>query len=216
MRDSSLGITRFLPPVIILAFVAACSSSDPTNPEPAPDVLTLTTKQIGALDSTGQVITQANPGNATLESLVDSTLLILTAGVQARRLDVTTNLTTKPIYFVGVHRAVTRTGSSFSTWTLVGMDDGELLVHRVEHRVSELPGNRQHHVHARDDAGAVHEKRDERDRSVGERGHGGRCAGDAARLYVLTTRRASNPGRDHRAAWLVWIIAPRAASYSTG
>jgi hypothetical protein len=132
MRDSSLGITRFVPSLIVLAFVAACSSSDPTNPGPAPDALTLTTKQIGALDSTGQAITQANPGNATLESLVDSTLLILTAGVEAKRLDVTTNLTTKPMYFVGVHRAVTRTGSSFSTWTLVGMDDPGKLTSLIE------------------------------------------------------------------------------------
>jgi hypothetical protein len=94
--------------------------------------LELTTKQVGALDSTGQVITQANPGNPNLKSLVDSTLLVLTAGVQAKRLDVTTNLTTKPLYFVGVHRAVRQSNSSFSTWTLVGMDDPEKLTSLIE------------------------------------------------------------------------------------
>jgi hypothetical protein len=116
----------------IIAFTA-CSGGDVTKPEnPPPDALTLTPKQVGALDSTGTVITQANPGNATLKSLVDSTLLILTAGVEARRLDVTTNLTTKPLYFVGVHRAVTRGATSFSTWTIVGMDDPEKLTSLVE------------------------------------------------------------------------------------
>src|SRR5262249_11849561 len=69
--------------------------------------------------------------NANLKSLVDSTLLVLTAGVQAKRLDVTTNLTTKPLYFVGVHRAVTSTSGSFSTWTVVGMDDPEKLTSLV-------------------------------------------------------------------------------------
>jgi hypothetical protein len=129
---SSLRIRRLVPFCSVLAFVAACSNSDPTSTEPAPDVFQLTTKQLGALDSTGQVITQANPGNGTLKSLVDSTLLILTAGVEARRLDVTTNLTTKSLYFVGVHRAVTRASGSFSTWTLVGMDDPEKLTSLVE------------------------------------------------------------------------------------
>jgi len=91
-----------------------------------------TTKQLGALDSTGKAITDANPGNASLKSLVDSTLLVLTAGVQAKRLDVATNLTTKPLYFVGVHRAVSRASGSFSTWTVVGMDDPEKLTSLVE------------------------------------------------------------------------------------
>ena len=44
----------------------------------------------------------------------------------------TTNLTTKPLYFVGVHRAVTRGATSFSTWTLVGMDDPAKLTSIVE------------------------------------------------------------------------------------
>ena len=105
------------------AVLAACGDAKPTDPEDSPDVLQLTSAHVGALDSTGQEITEANPGNGTLKSLVDSTLLVLTAGVEAKRLDVTTNLTTKPLYFVGVHRAVSRGTSAFSTWTLVGMDD---------------------------------------------------------------------------------------------
>ena len=131
-NNSSLRITRLALGCAIAMAFAACGDTDPTDPETAPDVLQFTTKHIGALDSTGQVITQANPGNGTLKSLVDSTLLVLTAGVEAKRLDVSTNLTTKPLYFVGVHRAVSRGNSSFSTWTLVGMDDPSKLESLVE------------------------------------------------------------------------------------
>lgn len=129
---SSLGITRLALSCTVSVVLAACGSSDSTGPDTAPDVLQLTTKQVGSLDSTGQVITQANPGNATLKALVDSTLLVLTAGVQAKRLDVNTNLTTKPLYFVGVHRTATGVNGSFSTWTLVGMDDPAKLTSLVE------------------------------------------------------------------------------------
>lgn len=129
--SSSLGIRRLALPCILSA-LAACGGSDSTGPDTPGDVLELTTTQIGALDSTGQVITQANPGNATLKALVDSTLLVLTAGVQAKRLDIGTNLTTKPLYFVGVHRAVTGVNGSFSTWTLVGIDDPSKLTSLVE------------------------------------------------------------------------------------
>jgi hypothetical protein len=130
--DSSLRITRLVLSCVVASALVACGGSDPAGPDPAPDVLELTTKQLGALDSTGQAITDANPGNGSLKALVDSTLLVLTAGVQARRLDVTTNLTTKPLYFVGVHRAVSRATGSFSTWTVVGMDDPEKLTSLVE------------------------------------------------------------------------------------
>lgn len=134
MRDRGLSFKsiRFVLIGVVSSALVACSGGGSTEPDPPPSVLELTTRQVGALDSTGQAITRANPGNGTLKSLVDSTLLVLTAGVQAKRLDVTTNLTTKPLYFVGVHRAVSRAGSSFSTWTLVGMDDPEKLSSLVE------------------------------------------------------------------------------------
>lgn len=130
--DLPARLVSFTLSCMFVAAVAACSDSEPTQPENAPDVLQLSTKDVTSLDSTGRVINQANPTNGTLKSLVDSTLLVLTAGVEAKRLDVTTNLTTKPLYFVGVHRAVTRGTSSFSTWTLVGMDDPAKLTSLVE------------------------------------------------------------------------------------
>jgi hypothetical protein len=63
---------------------------------------------------------------------VDSTLMVFTAGVQARRIDVATNLTSAPLYLVGIHRAVSRPQGSFSTWTLVALDDPSHLANLIE------------------------------------------------------------------------------------
>ena len=134
MRSSDTSL-RFVRPALfgaLTVLLAACSGSDSTSPSTDADKLQLSQGQVKSLDSTAQVITQANPGNPNLKSLVDSTLLVLSAGVEAKRLDVVTDLTTKPLYFVGVHRAVTRAGGSFSTWTLVGIDDPSNLTSLVE------------------------------------------------------------------------------------
>ena len=112
---------------------SACGASDSSSPRPTPDQLTLTDAQVHSLDSTGQVIEHGNPTNGTLRSLVDSTLLVLTAGIVPQRIDVSTDLTTAPLYFVGIHRVVTRsTGSSFSTWNVVGINDPSNLTSVVE------------------------------------------------------------------------------------
>jgi len=110
----------------------ACQGSNSAAPGLPPDSFILSAAQKKSLDSTGGVIKQANPGNGTLQSLVDSTLQVLAAGVEARRLNVTTNLTTKTLYFVGIHRAVSRSTGSFSTWTLVGFDDPSHLTVLME------------------------------------------------------------------------------------
>jgi hypothetical protein len=111
---------------------AACEGSPGTDPAVPPNSFILTAAQKKSLDSTGGVIKQANPGNGTLQSLVDSTLQVLAAGVEARRLNVTTNLTTKTLYFVGIHRAVSRSTGSFSTWNIVGFDDPSHLTVLME------------------------------------------------------------------------------------
>ena len=50
-----------------------------------------------------------------------------------QRLDVTTNLTDKPLYFVGIHRVVNQTnGGSFSTWTLIGFEDPAAFANVVQ------------------------------------------------------------------------------------
>jgi hypothetical protein len=123
----------FLVPALALSLALGACGGDSTSPIPPADQIEFSTGQIHSLDSTGHVIEQANASNATLKSLVDSTLLIFTSGVVAKRLDVTTNLTSAPLYFVGVHRVVTRTsGSSFSTWNVVGMDDPSHLTSITE------------------------------------------------------------------------------------
>ena len=113
--------------------ITACGGSDSSGPIPIGDQLTLTDAQVHSLDSTGQVIEHGNPTNGNLKSLVDSTLLVLTAGIVLQRIDVSTDLTTAPLYFVGIHRVVTRsTGSSFSTWNVVGINDPSNLTSVVE------------------------------------------------------------------------------------
>ena len=111
----------------------ACGGSDPSGPHPNPDQITLTDAQVHSLDSTGQVIEQHNPANGNLKALVDSTLAVLKAGIVLQRIDVATNLTTAPLYFFAIHRVITRsTGSSFSTWNVVGINDPSNLTSVVE------------------------------------------------------------------------------------
>ncbi|MES2306546.1 MAG: hypothetical protein V4558_13640 [Gemmatimonadota bacterium] len=92
----------------------------------------MTPGQVSALDSVGQVVVGANPGNSSLKSLLDSTFQVLTAGITATRINVTTDLTTAPLYFVGIHRVIERATGSFSTWNVVGMDDPQALTSVME------------------------------------------------------------------------------------
>jgi len=111
--------------------LGACGQKYPTMPAPPADQIEFTGAQINSLDSTGQVLEQNNSTDGTVKSLVDSTLLVLTAGVTAKRLNVTTDLTSAPLYFVGIHRVYTGAVSS-ATWTVVGMDDPSHLTSIVE------------------------------------------------------------------------------------
>jgi len=115
--------------------LAACGS-DSTSPASgnnnAPDNILFTTATVKSLDSTGQVIVMANPGNRDLQSLLDSTFSVFTAGIQAKRIDIQTNLTALPLYFVGIHRAFNHANSSSSTWTLIGLDDPSHLGSLIE------------------------------------------------------------------------------------
>lgn len=116
---------------VILLTLGACSQSDPTVPMSPADQIEFTAAQINSLDSTGRVLEQSNSSDPTVKALVDSTLLVLTSGIVAKRLDVATDLTSAPLYFVGVHRVYTG-AASFSTWTVVGMDNPSHLTSIVE------------------------------------------------------------------------------------
>ena len=116
----------------VAVVLAACDGGDGTAPTTVPDKLQLTAAQVRSLDSAGQVIVQANPGNANLKALADSALAVLTAGIEAKHVDLTTNLTTAPLYLVGIHRTTARSTGSWSTWTLVAIDDPSRLASLVE------------------------------------------------------------------------------------
>ena len=115
---------------LALVAVSACSDKA-TAPLPPSDQIEFTDAQINSLDSTGRALERNNSSDPTVKALVDSTLLVLTSGIVAKRLDVTTDLTSAPLYFVGVHRVYTG-AASFSTWTVIGMDDPSHLTSIVE------------------------------------------------------------------------------------
>jgi hypothetical protein len=115
----------------IAASLIACSDN-PADVLPPLTSVQLTAAQEASMDSVGRAIKQGNPTNPDLQSLVDSTLLVLHAGVEAKRVDITTDLTGAPLYFVGVHRLVSQPTGSFSTWTLVGFDSPSTLANLVE------------------------------------------------------------------------------------
>ncbi len=115
-----------------VALAAACNDS-PTTPTPSGDRITLSQAQVSAMSVRAQQVVSNNPGNVSLRSFVDSTLQALQAGVELQRLDVTTDLTDKPLYFVGIHRVVNQLGGgSFSTWTLVGFEDPAAFANIVQ------------------------------------------------------------------------------------
>ena len=122
---------------LMLAGLAGSTCGTDITASTTTEAIQLTAAQLASLDSTGQVLVEHNPASPELEALLDSTLQTLTAGVEAKRLAITTNLTSAPLYFVGIHRLVFypisgSLGGSFSTWTLLGFDDPSHLVNLVE------------------------------------------------------------------------------------
>lgn len=117
---------------LALLAAAACGGSDSTGPSNSSDTIILTSSVLHSLDSSAVIIKQSNPSDPTLQALVDSTLLTLTAGVQARRIAVTSSLTSAPLYFVAVHRVFTSGSGAWQTWSLVGFDDPAHLTTLVE------------------------------------------------------------------------------------
>lgn len=119
---------------LALAAIGLLSCSDPpTIPVPTGEQITLSQAQVDAMTTRAQQVAGDNPGNSSFRSFVDSTLEALQAGVQMQRLDVTTNLTNKPLYFIGIHRVINQqNGHSFSTWTLIGFEDPAAFANVVQ------------------------------------------------------------------------------------
>jgi hypothetical protein len=138
MGTNSRSLVNHLSRLAAMSTVVAavgCSSysnNGTSHTPPSGDSFVMTSHQASSLDSTGQVVVTYNPGNDNLRSLLDSTLQVFTAGITAKRVTVTTDLTAAPLYFVGIHRVLERASGSFSTWNVVGMDDPEALVNLVE------------------------------------------------------------------------------------
>ncbi|MEQ1690819.1 MAG: hypothetical protein ABMA00_06005 [Gemmatimonas sp.] len=123
-------ITLFLASAV--ALTTACGK-ETTSPTSSGDIITLSSAQVSSLSARADQIADANPGSGSFRSLVDSTLLALQAGVQMQRLQVATDLTTAPLYFVGIHRVVHQSnGGSFSTWTLVGFESPSAFANIVQ------------------------------------------------------------------------------------
>lgn len=128
----NLAVRSAMAATAALALGCASSPTGDTHLPPTGDSFLLTPGQVSSLDSVGNAVVTANPGNGSLKSLLDSTFQVLTAGITATRVNVTTDLTTAPLYFVGIHRVIERATGSFSTWTVVGMDDPEALTSVME------------------------------------------------------------------------------------
>ena len=114
------------------ALLLACDG-DPTTPTPPLEQFTLSAEQVSAMNARAGQVMATDPSNTSFKAFVDSTLLVLQAGVTMKHLDVTTNLTSAPMYFIGLHRVVNQpNGSSFSTWTLVGFEDPATFANVIE------------------------------------------------------------------------------------
>ncbi len=122
MRMDRFG--QFASRIVFAALVSLAACKDSTAPSRQSGAIQLTRDQVNSLDSAVQVAADSNPSNPDLVALRDSAFGVLAAGVQARQIATNTDLTTAPLYFVGIHRAYTNpAGGSFSTWTVVGFDD---------------------------------------------------------------------------------------------
>ena len=117
-----------------IALSAACGSDAPTSPTPPTgDTFTLSSSQVSAMTDRASSVEASDPTNTSFKSFVDSTLLALQAGVTMKRIDVTTNLTTSPMYFIGLHRVVNQSnGGSYSTWTVIGFEDPAAFANVIE------------------------------------------------------------------------------------
>ena len=108
----------------LLAFallLGACDTRETTLPFGGdPGTIHLTPTQAAALVSR---VTLLAPVHAELAWLADSVSLVLKAGAQADRVDITTDLAPGPFYAVGLQRAITTSTNSAATFDLIAFND---------------------------------------------------------------------------------------------
>ena len=115
--------------VLALAGVAAvmgCESDKLVVPVTTGEVITLTQAQAATLVSRMTSFSSASGGDATLAALGDTARFVLTAGAEARQIEVTTDLGAGPYWAVSIHRTRVGTGTSpmsWSTFNVIGFNE---------------------------------------------------------------------------------------------
>src|SRR5687768_16475356 len=97
--------------------VAACGDS-PTDPNPP--IITLSAQQAATLVGYAEALAEVHPD---LEWLADSIELVVRAGAQAKRIEVSENGEPVALYAVSLQRDVRTSTSSFATWHLFAFDN---------------------------------------------------------------------------------------------
>jgi hypothetical protein len=104
----------------VALLVVGCDYHDGTSPLTDGNKIHLTQAQAATLVSRISVVA---PVHSELAWLADSVGLVLKAGAEADRIEVTTDLATGPFYAVGLQRGVTTASNSFATFDLIAFND---------------------------------------------------------------------------------------------
>jgi hypothetical protein len=111
---------RFVSASAALCLVlAACGTDEGTGPTTG-ELITLTAAQAAALVSSVESFGDLDP---TLASLADTVDVILKAGAEAKRIDVTTDLGSGPFWAVSLHRANTISSPASSTFHVIAFNE---------------------------------------------------------------------------------------------
>jgi hypothetical protein len=87
---------------------------------PGTDVIILTQAEAALIVAR---VEMAAPSHPELASLADTVNVVVKAGAEARRLDVTTNSGVETYYTISLHRAVESSTNSHSTFHVIGFND---------------------------------------------------------------------------------------------
>jgi hypothetical protein len=105
----------------IALLAGACDSHDTTLPiDHQTTTIHLTQAQAATLVSR---VTTLAPVHPELAWLADSVSLVLKAGAEANRIEITTDLASGPFYAVGLQRAITTSTNSSATFDLIAFND---------------------------------------------------------------------------------------------
>lgn len=99
--------------------LAGCSTDDGTGPTTG-DLITLTAAQAAALVSSVESFGALDPNLASLADTVD---VILKAGAEAKRIDVTTDLGSGPFWAVSLHMPSTMSSPASSTFHVIAFNE---------------------------------------------------------------------------------------------